>query len=373
MKRSVLLTACGVLAVAAACATASADAVRLKSGLEYSPVTIVSVANGFLTYRLNGRNVTKPLGDVASVTVNDNAEFNRGEALLSEKKYAQAVAAFTAADKAAAKPWQKRLAGYRILAAADAAGDIEESTKRWIQIVKADGASPASLKLHPTKAAAAKSKANDNAIRLLEAQVPLTKDKAFIREMKTLLAELYTQQGQMAKARKITAELSGSGVKPPNGGDNGNGGKTVVVPPPSSGRGGAALRLAGVAMKSGNYAQVIRQIEPALKSFSEVELPPALYLLGAAQLELGRAEKAPVKRKGLLSQAGLNLMRVVVFAGDADEAAPALLAAGEVNQLLGDTSGAGAAYMLLRSKYPKSPLVGEAGKRLAKLDKANGG
>jgi len=191
------------------------DAVRLRSGLTYDPVAIVGVADGALTCRLRGRLVTKWLRDVASITLSDGAEFNRGEALLKAKKYAEAVAAYKASNKAAAQPWHGYLVNYRILVAADAAGDIEESTRRWIAIVEADRASPASLKLSPTKAGPAKGKANDNAIRLLEAKASAEGAKrAYVQAIKMLLVELYLKQGQGEKARKIASEVGGVEITP---------------------------------------------------------------------------------------------------------------------------------------------------------------
>ncbi len=361
----------GLLAMATLVAAAEADAVRLKRGLEYSSVKIVAVRNGFVTYKFGGRNVSKALASVKTITLSDNADFNRGEALLVDSKFTEALAAYRLAEGSADKAWQRWLVSYRLLAAADGAGDVEEAVKRWVTIVEADGMSEASLKLHPTRRAPPKSEANDKAIALLEAKAASVKNKPYLREIKTLLVELYTVQGQAEKAAKATAELSSATAKPPATGGKDPGAAPVV--PAGSGRNADALRLAGVSPKDGNYDAVIQQIQPKLKAFSQVELAGALYMMGAAQLQLGKAQKDAARRKDLLTQSGLNLMRVVVFLGDAPQAPAALLDAGEVNHLLGNADGARSAYGMLAKRHPRSTQAAEAKKRVAAMDKANGG
>jgi TolA-binding protein len=103
-----------------------------------------------------------------------------------------------------------------------------------------------------------------------------------------------------------------------------------------------------------------------------VELPDGMYLLGLAQLQMAKGEKGAAKRKPLLVRAGLNLMRVVVFHGGSEAAAPALLAAGEVNELLGNKAGARKAYMLVLTKYGKSSVAAEAKKRVLALSEKIG-
>ena len=163
MKSKTILTVCGVLAWAAAASVAPADAVALKNGLVYDPAAITRVSAGFVTFKMGQATLTKPLADVAAITLSDNAPFNRGEALLKAGKFAQAVTEYQAAEKSASKPWQKTLVVYRLLAAAEAAGQIDEAVSRWLKLVDADSAGAGSLKLRPKKLAPAKSRANDRA------------------------------------------------------------------------------------------------------------------------------------------------------------------------------------------------------------------
>ena len=366
MNGKALLKACALLAWAAASTgTAGGDSIRLKSGVVYDPVAIKAVGNGLITFQMGtGRQLVKPLAQVASVALAGNAEFNRGESLLAEGKHAEAVAAFRAAEQAARQNWMRVLISYRLLAAAEEAGQIEEAVGRWLKIADATGAGPGSLALRPKKTGPPRSAANNRAIAALEAKARTVKSKLYLRAIRTLLVDLYTAQGQLDKARSLAAQVAGASVSTGTKPATGEG----PVVSPAGGKHAAQLKLAELSLKSKRHDDAIAQIEPLLKSLSEVELPTGLCLLGTAQLAKARSA-TPAAARPLLLKAGLNLMRVVGFHGRANEAPAALLAAGEVNERLKNVKAAQAAYRMLTSRYGKSPQAGEAHQRLARLSK----
>ena len=84
-------------------------------------------------------------------------------------------------------------------------------------------------------------------------------------------------------------------------------------------------------------------------------------------MALAKAETDGDKARPLLLSAGLNLMRVAAQSGPSDEVPNALLAAGEVNELLKNTEGAKAAYSGVVAKFGNSPAAPKAREALKRL------
>jgi len=354
-------TTCLLLALAGAAGAAAGDAVRLKNGIPYEPVQIRRVRNGVIAFQLpGGKTMTRAMSDVAGVSLSELAEFNRGESLMAEGKHEEAIRAFRGARGSARLGWQKTLIDYRLLAAEEAAGKIDQAVERWLQIADKGRGGPGTVALRPTRLAPAKSRENDRAIAILEARLGKITAKAYRRAVQELLVDLYARQGQVEKARALQLALSGQpGTRPA---DDGNGPE-----PPKAGSQSDQLRLARLSLKGKRYDEVVRIVRPRLKRFSAAELPAALHLLGLARLEQAKARRDPGQARELLVDAGLNLMRVATFFGDSEEAPSALLAAGEVNERLKNVEGARSAYAAVVERYAESDAAAEAKRRLARL------
>lgn len=347
-------------ALAAGWGVAPADVVVLKSGLRYEPAEVLAVTGGVIAYRLgSGRTIQKPLAEVASVTIDGDGDFNRAEGLLKQGKFVEAVAVYSRAERAA-RGWKKTLVRYRLLAAAEAAGDINRAVKQWVEIVDADDASKAALALRPRKLGPRRGAGNDRAINLLEAKGRIVRTPAYLRAIRELLVDLYERQGRLGEARALAAKLAGgTGQTQPATGQ-----QPPIAPTQAN---GADLRLARLSLRSGRHREVIERLRPRLRGFSAAELPTGLYLLGSAQLGLAKAEADSAQARALLLAGGLNLMRVAVLFPGSEEAPGALLLAGEVNERLKNPEGARAAYSELISRHGKSPEAGKAKEALKRL------
>lgn len=355
MKRTPMARALCALA-AAACllvaAEALCDAVKLTSGLVYDPVTVTDVDNGQITFRTLGSQPSKPLGELAGVTLTGQNRFNAAEELFAKGKYDEAAAAYLAAATAAGKPWQKRLIQYRRMAALAAGGEIDEALKLWLAMVDAAGVTKGTLDLRPRKLPPAGSKANDRAVALLEGKAKQVSSATYRGAILLALAELHERQGRIDQSGALRAGLSTSGGRPTARK------LPTVVPRTSSAN--TLLRSANSWLKQGECEKVADAIKKNLNVFRTADLPSALYLLGRAQSELAKREKDPKAARELLLRAGLNLMRTVVFFPASDEAPHALLSAGEVNERLGNLTAARSAFSAVVSGFSGSPAAEQA-------------
>jgi tetratricopeptide (TPR) repeat protein len=336
-------------------APAAGDTVKTK--LPYEQVVVTDVADGAIQFRAAGGSVlTKPISEVSYVEINNAEDLNKAEKLFQEGKTAQAVEAYAEAMKSALG-WKRALLRYRLMAACESAGQIDQAVRVWMEFCD-ESTTPAHLGLRPRKIAPAGNAANDKAIALLNDQIAKVKSGGYLREMRQLLVDLYERQGKLEQAQAVAALLAGSArpvaTRTTTGAVEAN--SPPAVPPKG---GDPQLRLAGLSLKSNQFAEVVGMLEPRLKSLAAADLPAALYYLGQAQLELARKETYAAARKDLLLKAGLNLMRVLANYSDSEFAPSALFSAGAVNELLGNAAAAERAYAEVVRRFG----AGEAGKK----------
>ena len=365
IKQQISLLLCTAAVLAAATQTC-ADSIKLTNGLTYDRVTILGVADGVVRFQMrSGTTIRKSISKIAVVSITDDKNFVRGETLLQQGKHAEAEKAYSAAGRLAAAGWKKTLIDYRLLAVNNAAGQIDKATARWLKIVDDAGVSAGVLALRPRKLAPARSKANDLAIALLKAKAQKA-DPAYLKAIRQLLVDLYERQERLAEARVIAAQLVGKTTTPKTK-PSANGKTRPETPPVGSAN--AQLRLASLSLKQGRYEQVVRQLQPRMKKFTVADLPSAMLLLGRAKLGLSKQKQDKSAAEKLLLEAGLDLMRVVVFFGSSDEAPYALFLAGQVNERLGNAEAAKAAYSTVANRFAKSPATKEAQKALERMKK----
>ncbi|MDY7009598.1 MAG: hypothetical protein SVV80_02455 [Planctomycetota bacterium] len=354
-----LLSATAVLAVAA---SVRADSIKLTNGLTYDPVIILGVSDGAVRFQMrSGSTVSKSISELALVSISGDNNFTLAEGLFEQGRNAEAEKAYSTARGLATDAWKKTLIDYRLLAVSDSAGQIDKATARWLKIVDDADASFGVLAMRPKKLAPAQSKANDTAITLLKGKIEETTSDACARAIRQLLVDLYERQGQLAQARAEVVKLAGKsetpGAKPSNA-------ATTRQGTPPIGSSDVQLRLASLSFKEGKFEQVVGQLQPKMKHLIDDDLPSAMLLLGRAKLELSKQTPDKSVAEKMLLEAGLDLMRVVVFFGAGDEAPHALLSAGRVNERLGNAEAAKAAYSDVVKMFAQSPAAKEAKKAL---------
>ncbi len=364
-----------ITAVLTAAAPAGADSVKLTNGLVYKPVKIVEVADGFIRFIYEKSPIRKTIREVSIITLDADKDFTKGETLLRQGKYSKAVDAYIASRKGVGTRWKKLLIDYRLLSASESAGQIDKAVASWIKIVDAAKATRGTLEMRPRKIPPTRSVAGDRAIALLNAllkdKADKAESKAYVKAIRMMLLDIFERQGRLDEARAVAAQLAGrTATAPTTKNSSSNGGRRIDVP--AIGSPNAQLRLALISLKGGLCEQVAVDLSGRLKQFKKDDLPSALMLLGRARLEMGlRATDKDAARKYLLN-AGLDLMRVVVFFPSSTEAPHSLLWAGRVNERLGNPFAAKAAYSAVIKKFPDSPAAKKARKAMEGMKKGTG-
>ncbi len=368
VKQKISLLLCAA-AVMVAMAPASADSIKLTNGITYDPITILGVADGKIRFRMKGGvAISKSIGELAAVGISDDKNFTLAEGLFQPGTYAEAEDAYSAARRLPAAGWKKTLIDYRLLTVSELTGQIDKATVRWLKIVDDADASDGVLVLRPRKLAPAHSQANDRAITLLKGKIEEAASDAYVKVIRHLLIDLYERQDQLTEARAEAVKLAGKSETP----DAKPSGVETRPGTPPVGSDSVQLRLASLSLKQGRYEQVVRQLQPKMKQFTADDLPSAMLLLGCAKLELSKQAPDKSAEEKMLLEAGLDLMRVVVFFGSSDEAPHALLSAGQVNERLGNTEAARSAYSAVADRFAQSPAAKEAGKALERMKKGRG-
>ncbi len=339
-----------LMALTAAASAAKADSVT-TGGITYGQVRITAVENSLITFFLaSGTKVSKSLLEVTMVSVTDLPELGEAEKLMKAGKAAEAVAAYSKAERIElplGKSWLKLLLAHRKLVAAKKARMIFEATAAWLMVMDANKASKTAIKLSPV-AGTTKSPTNDQAIQLLKAKEDSV-NQAYASAANRLQIALLNLQGRTDEARRLAGKLAAR----------------------STGTEGVKSKLAAVAsyVKAGEADKALKLLQPLIAECGQLDLPTVMLLLGKTQLILAGKAAGQEKHK-LLCEAGLNFVRVAAFFGSArEEASEALYCAGLVNQRLAkpNISAARAAYGQVIKRYKTTPAAAKAAKALASL------
>ena len=384
IRNSQFAIGCAAILIGLLAPLARADEVKIATGgrssLPYANVQVLEVRGGNLVFRMAGNRVEKPMASVESIRLNGQLDFNEAESMIAMKDYARAGKAFL---DLAAKPADERvrpLARWRAMYAFDKAGAIDQSVQLWLAIVQADPAMSMSLPAldasRPRTLGEKGSPANKAAIVLLESRLPTLKQGALQLAVQQSLSELYEREGQADKALAIAKTLAG-GDKPaptttapstgPAGPSQANSGAALPgMTTPSVSVAGAKVRLATLLLKEGKSAEALRAIQDNLNAFREDELPEALLVSAKARADQARKASDAAQGREMLTQAGLDYMRVASYWPQAGQAPEALMGASAVNAQLGNAQAARLTYQRVIAKYPQSPQALSA---RAELDK----
>ena len=363
---------------------ALADEVKITTGgrssMPYGGVQVIGVRGGNLVFRTRGNQVDKPLASVELVRLDGQWDFNEAESMLAMKDYAKAGKAFL---DLAGKPADERvrpLARWRAMYAFDKAGAIDQAVQLWLAIVQGDPAmltsSPSLDASRPRTLGEKGSPANKAAIAMLESRLPTLKQESLRSIVQQLLSELYEREGQADKALAIAKTLAGAGqpaltttassTGPAKPSQATSGTALPGMTTPSVSVAGAKVRLATLLLKEGKSAEALRAIQDNLNAFREDELAEALLVSAKARADQARKASDAAQGREMLTQAGLDYMRVASYWPQAGQAPEALMGAAAVNAQLGNAQAARLTYQRVIARYPQSPQALSA---RAELDK----
>jgi len=341
-----------VIILMTALTLASARAGTIQIGkLPYPGARIVEVAKGELTFAVQGSpvRITKPLDQIVLIGIDDKPAFNQAEQARTIDP-AKAVALYDKAGESAVNLWEKRLISYRRLDALGRAGLIARWAQEWSQLLEGTEA-PAAMKLKPARMG--DESETKEAIKSLTAALEKAGDIEARAAMGVLVEQLKAHLSGKTTSRPVE----------PGKAPTGNGGTTdgATVKPSGTGMLGLIENL----INAGEAARAMAEIDRYMEIANSRELPRVMFLAGVARLKVHQTTGA----REMLPEAGVMFMKVVVFFPRSNDALEALYLAGQVSELLGDSTGAIAAYTMVGARYPdsKSEFAKRAAERLNAL------
>ena len=350
----ILMTA----ALALASARAETDTVNIGK-VPYKPVKVTGFTGGKVTFVMGTNTVTRPLDDIASITLGDRAAFSQAEELRTTDP-AKALGLYDRANREAVEVWERRLISYRVLECFGLMGQTNRWVREWTSMLASGEV--AAAKLRPAKTGdeaqlrgaiehlevALKQRVGDNA-------------KIAIRDVLALLrANLPSARAPVNEGQQMPSVQEKPGPEEKLDAGTVRAPMAVQITGQSTGK----LLSFEAMIKSGEAERAIRDIDEFLeKEANSTELPRAMFLAGIARLKV--VEKTRSRR--LLAEAAVMFMKVAVFCSNSPDAPEALYRAGEGSELLGDGAGAKAVYAALRLHYPKSNFAAHAAERLKVL------
>jgi len=336
----------------------SADSLVIGKIL-YQNVQVTDVSNGKITYELNGRSYDKQLSDVSYIKLTAQGAFSKAEDSFKDGKFAEAVAAYTAAETSADNlDWLRRLIRYRRLLAAVAAKMPDQAIADWLGIVDDEASGGRVAVVAPPQTFAPKgSPENARAIDLLEKRLVAKGDATFRAKVKGLLLKLYEIEGREDKVKMLLGVAPDTA--PTSGPDGNNAGQAPADLGVSVARVSLQLAEAASRIDLGQYDAAAEIIKSKLGRFTNKELPGALLLLGKA-LQLSY-EKGGSKDAEKLKEAGLCFMRVAAcFDASTPQVPEALYLGAMVERAFGNEVAANKALKMLVDQHPTSQWAQKA-------------
>ncbi len=342
-----------------AMATVAAGQDELKAGgVPHRNIRITGMEDCAIVYEQAGRENTKPLAEVNFLQIDGEDEFNEAENLLAAGEYEDALKKFRLARREAVDEWIQDLAELRRLQTMDQAGLIDQAVTLWLTVLTARYSSANALALVPKNLDLADDRAFDKAFDALEEQREETgtatdvKRVAWLAMMDLQLAIARLKGDGSDDAQRLAKEMLAV--------------LNALAPADIIGVSGR-LEVASVFVSDPQSAAAVKEIVTGdLYEYPDEQLPQALLLLGKAQLALAETGD---EDKSLLTDAGNNLMHVVVFFGESEQAAEAYFLAAGVNRQLGNDKAARGAYQMIIDEYADSPFAAQAAEALeAKVD-----
>lgn len=254
-------------------------------------------------------------------------------------QFAAAIRAYESAAGTRASANVKAIIDYRLLAAFNQAGWIDQGASLWVRLADREKGAPLVLDCCPKTLAAKGDPRNAKAIGALGAKVRVLKDSKYRTTALKLLARLLSVE-----------ERSGE--------------ITRFLPPPSP-NDAPELKLlrAGALLNKKQYADAEKAITGLLDELKKDSLAEAISI--RAKALLGQASSATDKKEKqkLMQKAGLDFMRVATYFRGTPLAGESLFLAGGIMASLPEQpnmTAATLAYQAVEREYAGTPIARKA-------------
>lgn len=328
------------------------------AGIPFIGVTVTDFNKDYkLEFSDGTKNYSKPISEIRQIKLKSSDAFTKAEDMSAKgDEGAKVVEQYKKASGSMSGAWQKRLLQIRRLMAAGSSGMVGTAVEDWVSLAKASNKYDAAiLALVPKTVGMKGSEENKKAIDILKVNAE-SSNANFKKLVTELLVNLLNAEGRTDEALRYV-----SGGQPQNP-DPGNGGTQTPVVTNAV----VSLTAVNTFFTAKKYDDCIAQVKAGLKNFSDRDLPEALYILAECQFIKGTASKD----QSLLSEAGLNFMRVYTFYDASPRAGEALLKAGIVCSEIGNKKAALSAFSKVMDRFQNNDdLVKQAQENIAKLNK----
>jgi tetratricopeptide (TPR) repeat protein len=327
-----------------------ADAIKLRDGLTYDGLHIDRVEEGQVFYNLNGQDQSKPVTGIVGLSLDDEQDFDAGEAAYELGKWDAAVQGYLTALASTQRPWLKDWIAPRLLDAAGRAGRFDAEVSAWIQMVSQDP-TPA-VKFRPIVPQTDSTQMAAAALTLNDAAGPAQEPGR--RLMLGLLLDVQLARQDWADADVVAKELDLDRVNSST--------------PADAAQQRIQVSLARLALEEKDYDKAAAIINAAAPILTDPQ-QQAEALFAKAQALEGIAAK-----RGLADDwkdAALAYLRVYVHfptGVGSEHSAEALLAAARIEEVdLHEPRAALTLYQKARSQYGQSPMAAEAAQAVNRL------
>ena len=325
-----------------------ADAIRLLNGLTYDGLRIDRVEEGQVYYNLNGQDQSKPVTEVVGLKLDDEPDFDAGEASFELQKWDGAVQGYLAGLSSTQRPWLKQWIAPRLMEAAVHLGRFDAQTAAWVAMVNQDPA--AAAKNRPSVPQGDNPQLAAAAVTLNDA-AGAAHDPGR-RMLLGFLLDVQLSRRDLADADAVAKELEAD-ARPDN------------ADPAEQ---GTQVALARLALLEKNYNEALRIIDAASPILTDPDRQAeALFVKAQAMENKAAGDGAADDWK----DAALEYLRVYVHFPASGHAAESLLAAARIEeQDLHEPRPALNLYQKVVSQFGQSAAALEAGQAVKRLNAA---
>jgi hypothetical protein len=328
-----------------------ADSITTTGGFTFDGVQIERIDGGQLYYHFQGDLKTKDVADIATMTLDDETDFNAAESAYQQKHWDTATDGYMHELSATDKEWLKDWIAPRLLDAANQAGRFDVAVSAWTRIVAQDASlgaklRPALPKDQDSSLGTAANELNDAA---QSAKGPSR------RLMLGLLLDVDTARQDTDAANAVAKQLQQ--------------GETDTAPAASdmnTAEQDTRIALARAALNDGKYDQAIAAIDAAAGLLTDPGKQSDALFMRAQALE---AKAAAAGKSDDWKDAALAYMRVYVHFRDADgRAAEALMKTAQIEETdLHEPSAALTLYQKVAGEYKDTLEARQATQEAARL------
>jgi tetratricopeptide (TPR) repeat protein len=122
-----------------------ADSITINT-LNYPGVRIDRIEGAQVYYSLNGDFLNKPVGDLVTMSLDDEPDFNAAETAYQQQQWSAATDGYIRAMAGTMRQWLKDWMAPRLLNAANQAGRFDAAVAAWVHIVGQDPAAGAKVR-----------------------------------------------------------------------------------------------------------------------------------------------------------------------------------------------------------------------------------